>query len=199
MTTLLFIRHGNTDYAGNRLVGWMPGIFLNESGQAQAQRLAERLANAGINAVYSSPLERTIETAEPLARRLGLEIQTSPDLGEIRFGDWTGRPVTELVADPHWKRYNSHRSITRIPGGESMLEVQARMLTAANAISTEHRDQVTAVFSHGDPIRSILMHYLGMPLDFIHRLEVRTASVSVVHLRDAGAQVFRINDTGELP
>jgi probable phosphoglycerate mutase len=199
MTTILLIRHAMNDYVGNTLVGRRPGVHLNEAGRAEAERLARRLAATPIEAVYSSPLERATETAEPLARRAALPVTVCHALSEIDFGDWTGRAIRDLEDDPAWKRCNSDRASARIPGGESMLEVQLRMIGAVEGFRDRHRGGVVAAVSHGDPIRAALTHYLGLPLDLLDRLEVQTASVSVVLLRDWGPLVLRINDRGELP
>ncbi len=199
MTTFLLIRHGDNDYLGHTLVGWTPGIHLNARGRAQAERLADRLSRAGAIAVYSSPLERARETAEPLARRLGIEVRISEALGEIRIGEWTGRTFEELQQDARWRHFNAFRSGARIPGGETMLEVQHRMAAAVEEMRREHPDGTLALVSHADPIRAILCLYLGVPLDLIYRLEVETASVSVIKLGDDWAQVTRINAAEELP
>lgn len=198
-TTVLLVRHADNDYIGHTLAGWTPGIHLNDSGRRQAERLAGRLAKLPVRAIYSSPLERTRETMEPLAIRLGLEVRVCDALGEIRLGQWTGRAIRELADDPVWQRFNRERSTARVPGGETMLEVQARMVGAFEKIRGNHPDSVVVAASHGDPIRAVLMHYLGMPLDFIHRLEIQTASVSTIVLNDWGPAVLRINDTGDLP
>ncbi len=197
-TTVLLIRHGDNDFAGHTLVGWTPDIHLNDSGRWQAERLPERLARAPIRAIYSSPLERTLETAAPLAHRLGLQVRICEALGEVHFGDWTRRTIRELEPDPLWQRFNAQRSSTRIPGGESMLEIQSRMVAACEGFRRDHPDSVIAAFSHGDPIRAVLMHYLAMPLDFIHRLEIQTAAVSVIEFHDWGPVVLHVNHTGEL-
>jgi probable phosphoglycerate mutase len=199
MTTFLLIRHGDNDYLRHTMVGWMPGIHLNENGREQAERLAERLSQCPIRAIYTSPLERARETAEPLARRLGIEPRVTDALGEVRLGEWTGRTFEELQRDPRWRQFNTFRSGARIPGGETMLEIQQRTIGALEAMHREHPDGTVAVVSHGDPIRVILCYYLGMPLDFIHRLEIETASVSVVKLGDDWAQVLRVNVTEALP
>ncbi len=199
MSLFYLIRHGDTDALGHTLTSWLEGVPINARGREQAERLAERLAAAGIRAIYSSPLERARMTAEPLARKLGLEIRECYEAGEFRFGDWTGRRICELEKDPLFDRFSRLRSTTRAPGGELLLETQARMVTALEALRERHPGEAVAVFSHGDPIRAALLHYLGMPIDFIGRLEIRPASVSVVRLENWGAQVLRLNDTGEWP
>ncbi len=193
-TTILLARHGENDFVGHTLAGWMPGVHLNERGWRQAERLAELLGAQPIAAVYSSPLERARETAEPLARRLGLQIETLEAVGEVRMGEWTNRSIVGLHGDPAWQRFNTQRSTARIPGGETMLEVQGRMVEAFEMLRSRHPDQTIAVISHGDPIRALIAYYLGMPLDLMQRLEIETATVNEIRLSDWGPQVIRINE-----
>ncbi|MGE5647497.1 MAG: histidine phosphatase family protein [Acidobacteriota bacterium] len=190
-TTVLLVRHCDNDYSRNTVMGWMPGVHLNEKGRAQAEALAERLA--GVQAIYSSPLERARETAAPLARRLGLEVRICEALAEVRTGDWTTRTFREMENDPEWLHFNRHRSTARIPGGETMLEVQARMVSALEQMRCAHPDSVVVAVSHGDPIRAALLHYLGAPLDFIPRMELHMGSVSTVAFHEWGPVVVRFN------
>jgi probable phosphoglycerate mutase len=199
MTTLYFIRHGDTPAVGHFIAGRAPGVLLNDRGRAQVEELADRLAAEPIRAIYSSPLERTRETAGPLARRLGLEVRAADELIELDFGEWTGKGFAELDPLPEWRRYNAHRSGTRIPGGELMLEVQARAVAFAQRVCEEWPGAAVALVSHGDVIRAALLHYLGMPLDFYHRIEISPASVSAVALGEYGAQVLSLNATGPKP
>ena len=178
--TVFLIRHGMTSRVGKGLTGWLPGHSLDETGRRQADDLASRLAAAPLSAIYSSPLERAVETAAPLARRLGLEVQLREDFGEVRFGDWQGKDFGEIKQDSRWNLFNSYRSFTRAPQGELMLETQARMLRGLLNVVETHTDQTVAVFSHADAIKSALMHFLGMPLDFHHRLEILPASISIL-------------------
>ncbi len=199
MTEFLLIRHGDNDFLGNKLAGWMPGIHLNDNGRAQAEWIADTLSRIPIRAIYSSPLDRARDTAEPLARRLGIEVRISDAIGEVRLGEWTGRTFDELRNDPEWRKFNCFRSGSRVPGGETLIEVQHRMLAALEAMRRAHPEGTVAIVSHGDPIRAVLCYYLGMPLDLMHRLDVEPASVSVLKLGDDWAQVPRINVTQELP
>lgn len=193
MATFFLIRHAENDFAGKRLAGWMPGVHLNEEGRAQAARLAGRLAGSGISALYSSPLERALETAAPLAARLGLTVQVRDALGEIRFGEWTGRHLQDLEQDLSWRNFNAFRSSTRAPGGESMLDVQHRMVAEMESLRGRHGDEKVAILSHGDAIRAVVLHYAGIPLDLMHRIEIGTASVSIIVVRDHGPQVLGLN------
>jgi len=199
MTTLLLIRHGLNDLVERVIAGWQPGVHLNETGRAQAAQLADQLAAAPLRALYSSPLERARETAAPLAARLGLPVQINADLGELEFGEWTGRTLAELENDAQWRRFNTLRSLTRVPGGALMLETQARMVAALERLRGEHPHEMIAVFSHGDPIRAALAHYLGIPLDLFQRLEISPASRSLVEFHEHGPLVRGLNLPVEAP
>lgn len=178
--TVLLIRHGTTPRVGKGLTGWLPGHSLDENGRKQADHLSGRLAAVPLTAIYSSPLERAAETAAPLARRLGLEVQIREEFGEVHFGDWQGKDFGEIERDSRWSPFNSYRSFTRPPGGEMMLETQARMVRGLLNLLEAHENEIVAVFSHADAIKSALMHFLGIPLDFHTRLEILPASISVV-------------------
>jgi probable phosphoglycerate mutase len=193
---LLLIRHAHHDYIGRAIAGWLPGVSLSRQGRIEAAALADRLADARIVAIYSSPLERALETASPLAERLGLRIEIRPALGEVRFGDWTGRTMAELDADPAWQRFNNYRSGTRAPNGEWMLEAQARMTGELERIRRDHPNNAVAVVSHGDVIRAAVMHYAGIPLDLFQRIEIHPASVSVIELDENGPRILKLNETG---
>lgn len=199
MTRVLLARHGEHDLLGRRLAGRMPGVSVNAAGAEQSRRLAERLARAELAAVYSSPLERTRETAAIVAARHRLEVRTSDPFLELDFGSWTGLTFAELEADPLWQRFNAFRSSTRAPGGELMLEVQRRTVDELERLRDRHPGETVMVVSHADTIRAALVHALGMPLDLFWRLEVDTGSVSVIELDDRATRVLRVNDTGEPP
>jgi probable phosphomutase (TIGR03848 family) len=199
MTTFLLIRHATTDMTDRAVVGWMPNVHLNQKGQEQAERLAGRLAQVPIVAIYSSPLERAFETAAPIAKRLSLQISICEEIGEIQFGDWTGRNFQELDDMSKWKQFNLFRSGTRIPGGELMLEVQARIVVILEQLRERHPSDVVAVVSHGDVVKAAVAHYAGIHLDLFQRIEISPASVSVVVVNDYGPRILRINDTGEMP
>jgi len=197
MTRIYLIRHGDNDVASVRraIAGRAPGTHLNELGRQQAQRVAEGLAGEGIERIFSSPLERCRETAEPLARRISVEIELADELLEIDYGEWTGRTLAEVESSELWQRYNHFRSITRVPGGEMMVEVQARVVGFLEQRCRELPDSTIAVFAHGDVIRAALLCYLGMPIDFVHRLKIDMGSVSIVAIySDGGVEVERINE-----
>jgi probable phosphomutase (TIGR03848 family) len=195
VTTFLLIRHATNDWVGNALAGDLPGVHLNEEGREQARELSHRLSRIKIAAVYSSPLERAIETAEPLANLLGSPVERRPRLIEIGLGQWIGRKVSDLESEPLWRRYNSFRSGTRPPGGELMTEVQTRLIDEMEELRSIHRNDTVALVSHGDVIRSGVALYAGLPIDNMLHIEISPASVSVIELGDSGARVVTVNHT----
>ena len=162
----------------------------------QAQKLAERMSHLPIDAIYSSPLERAMETAEPLAQMLNLQTVQCEDFLEIEFGEWTNGTLEELQPQQQFQRFNSFRSCTRIPGGEAMLEAQVRMITGLEKLCLRHPNETVAVVSHGDTIKAAVAYYAGIHLDLFHRIEISPASVSVIEVYDETARILLVNDTG---
>jgi len=199
MTTLLLIRHALNDSVGRSLAGTSPGVHLNTVGERQAAELAERLRGLALDALVSSPMERALETAAPIGHATGTAITTDPAFIEFGFGTWTGRAFDELAADAGWQRFNSARSVTRPPGGELMLDVQRRAVTGMLGLAERHPAGTVAIVSHADVIRAVLMYCLGMPIDFVHRLEIAPARVSVVELGAAGALRVRLLNADTVP
>jgi probable phosphomutase (TIGR03848 family) len=199
MMNLLLIRHAHNDWVGKRLAGWTPGIHLNEQGRAEAEALARRLAKVPLAAVYSSPLERTVETATPLAEAHGLPVHLCEPLGETRAGEWTGRSLEELKKEDLWPVIQVYPGGARFPGGESMREVQARIVAQLDAIRDAHGDETVAVISHSDPIRMATAYYLGLPLDLFQRLVISPASVTAFSFGRYGPRLVVMNHVEPLP
>ena len=194
MSDFYLIRHGTNDHLAKALLaGRLPNVHLNDKGRAEAERLATALAGTGIQRIISSPLERAVQTAEPIARRLGLQIEIAPEIQEIDFGDWTGKAIDALDRDPAWKNFNLYRSGTRIPRGETMLEAQVRMVAFLEKLRAEKSNEIVALFSHGDPIKAVFAYYLGIPLDLFTRIEISPASYSILRLEPWSPQVLAIN------
>jgi probable phosphoglycerate mutase len=192
------IRHGLTDAVGRSIAGRSVGVHLNAAGVQQVERLADSLGSVSISAIYSSPLERAAETARPLADHYGLQVQTAMELNEIDFGQWTGCEFDALQEDPHWVEFNSLRSCTRAPGGETMLEVQARIvnfLVRLASTDAEPADRTIILVSHGDVIKAAVMYVLGMPLDLFLRLEISPASVSCIRFEGVYPKLLVLNRT----
>lgn len=198
MTLFLLIRHGDTDAIGHCITGRLPGVHLNASGRRQAEALARNLARLPIRQICSSPMERTRETAAPIAEALGLEITILEGINEVDAGKWSGIDFDELEKDPLWRRYNRFRTGTRIPGGELFIEVQSRMLREAERIAAASPDGVVALVSHADPIKCLLAPFMGIPPDYIMRFEISTASVSILSVSDS-PRVLCLNRTEDFP
>jgi probable phosphoglycerate mutase len=199
MMVMLLIRHAVNDWVGERLAGWTPGVNLNEEGRAQASVLAQRLAEVPLAAIYCSPLERTLETAQPLAELNNLTVQVRENLGETRYGDWTGRDLKDLREEKLWPVIQVYPGGARFPGGESLREVQARMVIELDAIRDAHADQVVAVVSHSDPIKLAVAHYAGLPLDLFQRLTISPASITAFAFSRFGPRLLCLNHTEQLP
>ena len=181
MTTLLLIRHGENDWVGKALAGRTPGVHLNEKGRQQAAALAAALGKAPLKAIYSSPLERAVETAQPLAAALGLEVQVRPGLIEVDYGEFCGKTIKQVSRRKLWKEVMANPAGVRFPGGESFVEIQTRVAAELEAIHALHAEQdVVACFTHGDVIRLAAAHYLQMPLNAYHRLQAGTTSITVI-------------------
>ncbi|MGC9333330.1 MAG: MSMEG_4193 family putative phosphomutase [Anaerolineae bacterium] len=198
MMNLLLIRHALNDWVGKKLAGWLPDVHLNEEGRAQAVALAVRLADVPLAAIYSSPLDRAVETARPLAVSHGLDVQLREGLGEIRFGTWTGRSLEELKEKELWPVIQVYPSGARFPEGESLHEVQARLVAELDAIRDDHPDQTVAVVSHSDPIKLVVAHYLGLPLDLFQRLNISPASVTAFAFTRFGPRLLVMNHVDPL-
>jgi probable phosphomutase (TIGR03848 family) len=193
MATFYLIRHGLNDFVDRAIAGWTPGVSLNDAGREQAGRLAWKLLGRGITRVYSSPLERALETARPIAEALGLKVEVRDALGEIRFGEWTGKRFDDLQRDPRWDLFNRYRSGTRPPGGELMLEAQVRIVNELECLRARYPDATMAVVSHSDIIRAALVHYAGMPIDLYARLAMDPGSFSIVALEPEGPRILALN------
>jgi probable phosphoglycerate mutase len=193
VTTFLLVRHGLTDAVDHVLTGTQSGVHLNTTGRAQVARLAERLHAVPLVAVVSSPLERALETATPIAATHDISIDTIAALTEFEVGEWAGRTFSSLDATKEWQRFNAIRSQTRAPGGELMLDVQRRGVSALVDLQARYPTGNVVVVSHGDVIRAILLFALGIPIDFFYRLDIAPASISILELSDGAPRVRLIN------
>lgn len=197
MTAFLWVRHASHDLLGARLAGRMPGVSLNARGALEARRLGTWLAGARIDRLYTSPLERCMETAAAIARANGCTPQVLPELTEIDFGAWTGRAFDDLAADPAWTRFHTARGEAPVPGGESMREVRERVLTAADRLRRDHLGETIILVSHGDVIKAVLASALGTDLDHLPRFDVDPASVSTLVHEGGTWRVVAMNEGPE--
>lgn len=197
---MLLVRHGVTPTTGTTLPGRAPGLHLGDEGLAQAQAVADRLADLErIDAVYASPLERTRETAKPIGKAVATRVAIERGLIECDFGDWTGEPLKKLMKLPEWTRVQRHPSGFRFPGGESFTEMQTRITTALTKLAERHRGGVVIAVSHADPIKAAVAHALGTHLDLFQRIVISPCSVTAISLGSHGPTVLTVNSlTGPL-
>jgi probable phosphoglycerate mutase len=196
MPVVLLIRHGENEYVKKgRLAGRKEGVHLNDKGRAQAQALAEALAKVPIKAVYSSPLERTMETAAPLAEIHKLKVIARDGLLEVDYGDWQDKTLKQLARRKLWKTVQSTPAHMRFPGGESFGEAQLRIAEELTELARTHKKKdIIACVGHSDMIKLAAAYFLGLPLDLFQRLIVQPASVTTLHLSpDQGARLVNLN------
>jgi probable phosphomutase (TIGR03848 family) len=192
---LLLIRHGENDYSRTgRLAGRLPGIDLNERGRMQAEELGRALANAPLAAIHSSPLERAMQTAQPIAKARGLKIMQTPGLLEANVGEWQGKSVRKLALSKYWSVVQNAPSRARHPGGESFAETQLRIVSTLEEICAKHKDRdlIACVF-HSDPIKLAVAYFIGMPLDHFQRLGCDTGSVTMLAIGRSSAHLVWLN------
>jgi probable phosphomutase (TIGR03848 family) len=195
-TVALFVRHGQTPTTGAVLPGRAPGLHLADAGKDQAQAAADRLAPMkNVAAVYASPLERTRETAAPIAKALGLKVHVDKGLLECDFGEWTGRPLKELMKLPEWRAVQRYPSSFRFPGGESFSEMQTRITDTVNRLGHQHPGQAIVLVSHADPIKAAVAHALGTHIDLFQRIVISPCSVTAIAYGELSPTVLTVNST----
>ena len=196
MPLLLLIRHGENDFVKTgRLPGQRAGIHLNERGQKQAQALADGLKDVPIKAIYASPLERAVETAEPIAKARNLQIFQEPNLLDADVGRWQGKSLKVLRLTNAWKIVQHSPSRFQFPEGESFIDLQTRIANALENIVRKHNKpkDIIAVVFHADPIKLAVAHFLGLPLDHFQRLSCDTGSLSAIYVNEMGANLVKLN------
>jgi len=190
VTLCLLVRHATHDLVDQVLVGRMAGVSLGSEGRRQAASLAQTASTLGVTCVQSSPRERALETAAPIARRLDLPVEICPELDELDFGHWTGRSFMELSSDPDWCLWNAQRGRMRAPGGESMAEAQARIIRHLQTVSEVGPYGPIIMVTHAEIIRAALLHCMSLPLGAWHQIEVEPASITLVQMGFGGHTSF---------
>lgn len=192
-TSVYLIRHGNINCA-DKVPGRMSGLHLSSRGYEQAIEVVNYFKDQDLSAIYSSPLERVIETAEPIAREKKLAIAVNSSFTEVDFGEWTGKSFSELENDFRWKQFHFFRNGCQIPDGELMIEVQVRMVREIEFLKKKHEGKSFAVFSHNDPIKSVIAFYAGISLDLFLRLSIDTGSISKITFENEFAEINMVNN-----
>lgn len=196
-TVVLLVRHGTTATTGKVLPGRAPGLDLSDKGTGEAQVVASRIADMRrVDAVYTSPLERTRQTAAPIAARCGVKAHLERGLVECDFGEWTGAELKALTKLPAWGAVQRYPSGFRFPGGESFADMQHRMVTTVERLVAAHPGGTVVAVSHADPIKALAAHALGTHLDLFQRIVVSPCSVTAIAYGPGGPVVLTLNSTG---
>ncbi|CAB4726288.1 MAG: MSMEG_4193 family putative phosphomutase [Actinobacteria bacterium] len=197
-TLVLLVRHGQTPTTGSSLPGRAPGLHLADTGRAQAEAAATRIASLkSVAAIYASPLERTRETAAPIAKARGLKVQATRGLLECDFGDWTGSLLKDLFKLPEWATVQRYPSGFRFPNGESFTEMQQRITGTIAALVAKHPGETIVAVSHADPIKAAIAHAMGTHLDLFQRIVVSPCSVTAIAYGTSGPVVLTVNSLGD--
>jgi len=197
-THLALVRHAVTEQTGPLLTGRSPGVDLSEEGRAQAEALGRRMAALPVGAVYASPIERTTQTAEAIARHHRVPVRRLDGVVEADYGEWTGQRLEDLARTDLWKLVQRTPSRVTFPGGEAVATMQTRMVTALEAVVADHPGELVVVVSHADPIKAAIAHFTGLHLDLFQRIVVSPASVTAFAFGHHGVAMIKCNDTGGL-
>ena len=195
----MLVRHAVTEHTGHKLSGWMPNLRLTPEGRAQAEAVADRLSVVKLNAIYSSPILRTVETARAIAARHDLDVSIRRGIGEVEYGSWTDRSLKSLARTKLWTTVQRFPSGARFPDGESLREVQSRAVSEIERLRSQHHRHTVCVVSHGDVIRLVAAHYLGVHIDLFQRIHIGPASVTVINVGDQGPMVLTLNSSTTPP
>jgi len=197
MTKILLIRHGDTDYVDEALAGRIDSP-LNLLGIQQSEAIANAIKHLPIQAIYTSPLIRTQQTAEPLAKLLNLEININHELNQVNFGKWQGMDFDELVQDPDWKLFRENPASVKIPGGEDSSMVRERVSNAIHLLSQQYEEEeIIAIFSHGSIIRHTISYFIGLSVNNSNQIQIAPASISTLMVRERNGKLLHLNQ--ELP
>ena len=194
MTLVYLVRHAVTPDTGIRLTGWTEGVSLSDEGRAQAEAAAASLKAVKFDAIYSSPIDRTMETARVIAKPHGLRVRSTKGIAEVRYGDWTNKSLKSLMKTKLWGTVQRFPSAARFPNGESVREVQTRAVAEIERLVAAHPKGKVCCVSHGDVIKLIAAHYLGVHIDLYQRIVIHPASVSVLSIGEHGPFVLALND-----
>lgn len=200
MTRVIFVRHGETSWNRAKRYQGHSDIPLNEKGLQQAKRVAERLGDETISAVYSSDLIRAVQTAEIIGKQHSLHAVALPELREVNFGLWEGLRYEEIMAT--WPEVlsaiYSKPGVDRIPGGENFYEVKRRVTKGLSRCIADHNQETIVIVSHGGAIRILLCDALGLCIERMWSLRQGNTGINIVEYFADMAVVSLVNDTCHL-
>ena len=201
MVRIVLVRHGETDWnQSRRIQGGGSDTPLNKRGKEQAEKLALRLKSERIQAIYSSPLQRALDTAQAIARYHQLEVEIEPSLKEIEVGELEGTPVAEIGKhlDQLLTADGQGEALPRMPGGESVTELQQRAWSTIKRLASKHPDGVLLAVSHYFVILTIICSVLNLPLSQMGRFRIGAGSISTIVFDGQATRLVLFNDSCHL-
>lgn len=193
MPRLYLVRHGETEWNRSGQIMGMRPVPLNPAGEMQARRLADLLKGQAVEAILSSPVARAAQTARILAETTGAPVTLDQGLAEIGFGEWEGRYWRELADDLVRDNFYRLPADARPPGGETLREVQARAAAALDRLVPAAAGGIFLVVSHGDVIRALLAHFLGLELGTVRQIRIAHGALTVLDLTGGLADLLCLN------
>lgn len=193
MLEILLIRHGQTDWNRDRRIMGRKPIPLNKTGRAEARALAKALKGVAIDAIYTSPVLRAVETAKHLRDGRKTSIRHAHEMAEIDYGQWIGKTFEEVIPEKAFHVYHKTPRKAQAPGGEKMSDVFLRTITFIERLKKKHKKGRIAVVSHADVIKTVLVHYLGMDYNHLLKFRIDNASVSLLWFYKDRSRVMAVN------
>jgi broad specificity phosphatase PhoE len=199
-TTILLVRHGQTDSNISNFYMGRSSEDLNKAGYNQASRLSSRLSSLPVHSVYTSPLRRAHTTAAILVEPHGLKPRVMDELIEVDLGDWQGLYATEIEQrwPEVWRQWRIDPSSVTVPGGESLTQVTERAIRALHRIVASNQGEVTAIVTHEVIIKVLVAHILSAPNHIYRRFDINNASLSVVRIAGGQSWLAGLNDASHL-
>jgi broad specificity phosphatase PhoE len=190
MPRIILLRHAHS-IANEKgiLAGRAPNISLSKQGHEERERLIERLNGAVFDQIISSPMQRCIETIEKFEKKPAIV----KAFQEVDYGDWTGKKMSSLARKKEWRQIHSSPTNVRFPNGETLPEVQVRVLKGVTDFINTKSKNVLLV-THADVIKVLVLHALGTHIDKIDKLHINNASISILDFHDNDYRVIRVND-----
>jgi broad specificity phosphatase PhoE len=193
MLEILLIRHGQTDWNRDRRIMGRKPIPLNIQGRRESEAIGRALREIQIQAIFTSPVERAVQTARLIARGRKLKLEMVPEVAEIDYGDWIGKTFDEVTEDEAYRVYHATPKLAHPPGGEKMVDVHRRAVNFIEALRKRHEAGRIVVVSHADVIKIVVTHYLGLDLNDLLRLRIDNCSVSLLWFNGSRHRVMAVN------
>lgn len=200
MTKLYLIRHGETMWNKEKRTQGIRNIQLSELGKLQARYLAKRLEKENIDVIYSSDLSRAYETAKIVGKHIGKSVRPLPEIREMNFGEWEGLTINEIKRKYQdiYNQWNTTPHIAKIPGAETLIQVQERAMKGVNHIIKENPDKNIVMVSHGAAIKTIIFRLLDIDLSYYRKIRQDNTAINIIDFKEEYNVLVQLNDTCHL-